>query len=624
MVSVLRESFVHFCFFFLLILASKTSYSSIEIIREIKLRPAEDLQASFEKGKPSIRARTIKRAYEALVRGKNTEALQLASKVLKDDLFSDFGYWISASSSRQQSQQWIDKKKYGLALKFALKAISLSLQIENKNPYSPFLKTLPKDMAQAEFLAGVSYWGLKQWLDSQKYFSTSLQRLHLQNSLSLVETQKAQYFLEACSHKPTPLCQAWVQRLALLLPDRDFLNRVEKRFPFISERKKIVRPVSKSSIPYKSPDLDQQAFDAAMQSYSSAKYADASKNFQEFLNRFPRSSHRYRARYWLAKSLSLQDEKEKAQQVYLGLQMESPLTYYGFLASHETGRSIESMIGADLPMATNQDPALLPQEVIHLKRAQELITEKAYSLVHFELRDLKAREGLSSPFLVYLAMLNYKSKNFGNVFQIAGELIQRGYDGIVSSFGLRMVFPVHFLNVINKHSEANLIDPVLVLSLIKQESAFVEDANSSAGAMGLMQVMPLTASDTDPEVKVPHLLEAEHNVRIGTKYLGKLLKKYNGNIVFALAGYNAGPAAVDRWLKGSEKKQDMLEFIESIPYRETREYVAAIIRNYYWYSRKLSGESKKSLNYFWNIYGPPETPAKLPSDQEIKLRTGNA
>jgi hypothetical protein len=264
-------------------------------------------------------------------------------------------------------------------------------------------------------------------------------------------------------------------------------------------------------------------------------------------------------------------------------------------------------------LATDTDPWLQAGEALHLKRAKAFIAEQAYDLAALELKDLKARDGLTSPFLVYLAMLNYAAGNHRNGFQVLQDLIQRGYPGIFSTFGLQMIFPTPFLNEIKKNAVELGVDPILILSLIKQESAFDEDANSSTGASGLMQLMPATASETEPTISSAELLEADANIRVGTKYLKKLLGRFNGNIALALASYNAGPHAVDRWLKDTPQKKGMLVFIEAIPYKETREYVAAIIRNYFWYSRQLSGISRKDLNYFWNVYGPPESPPKLPT-----------
>jgi soluble lytic murein transglycosylase len=132
--------------------------------------------------------------------------------------------------------------------------------------------------------------------------------------------------------------------------------------------------------------------------------------------------------------------------------------------------------------------------------------------------------------------------------------------------------------------------------------------------MGLMQLMPTTAVETIPTVPRSELTEPEPNIRVGTTYLRKVLNRFNGNIALALAGYNAGPNAADRWYKALGPKKGLLEFIETIPYKETREYVATIIRNYFWYSKLLNGETPKSLGYFWNTYGPPEKPVELPGD----------
>ena len=146
-----------------------------------------------------------------------------------------------------------------------------------------------------------------------------------------------------------------------------------------------------------------------------------------------------------------------------------------------------------------------------------------------------------------------------------------------------------------------------MLSLIKQESAFNPGAGSNVGAVGLMQLMPQTAIEVNADITRADLLGAEVNIQTGARYLKRMLTKFNGNVVLALAAYNAGPAAADRWQKDSPQGRGMLEFIEGIPYRETREYVGSIIRNYYWYSKRLNGDIPKDIAYFWNIYGPPSS-----------------
>ena len=119
------------------------------------------------------------------------------------------------------------------------------------------------------------------------------------------------------------------------------------------------------------------------------------------------------------------------------------------------------------------------------------------------------------------------------------------------------------LSMINKISRDNGVDEKLVQALIKQESGFNPNAKSKAGAVGLMQLMPATAKALG--VKDPY--NAAQNVEGGVKYLKSMLNKYNGNVILALAAYNAGPNAVDKY-SGVP------------PYKETQNYVKNILANY--------------------------------------------
>ena len=124
---------------------------------------------------------------------------------------------------------------------------------------------------------------------------------------------------------------------------------------------------------------------------------------------------------------------------------------------------------------------------------------------------------------------------------------------------------------------------------MRQESVFNPDALSSAGARGLMQIMPATAEELVAQLRLPALtLEQLHDptvsITLGTQYLASLLQRYHGNMVLALAAYNAGPGRVSRW---REQWPDlpMDEFIEIIPIEETRFYVKYVLRNLMLYER---------------------------------------
>lgn len=147
---------------------------------------------------------------------------------------------------------------------------------------------------------------------------------------------------------------------------------------------------------------------------------------------------------------------------------------------------------------------------------------------------------------------------------------------------IKYIFPLSYFSTIEKNS--NNLDPLIVISLIRQESAFNPEATSRVGAKGLMQLMPATAKRLNKRIKVKHLGNPEINVALGSKYLKQLLTRFDGNLIFALASYNAGENRIERWRKEIFRNEDPLATIESIPFEETRNYVKLIYRNKFFYS----------------------------------------
>jgi soluble lytic murein transglycosylase len=147
---------------------------------------------------------------------------------------------------------------------------------------------------------------------------------------------------------------------------------------------------------------------------------------------------------------------------------------------------------------------------------------------------------------------------------------------------IKFIFPLNYFDLIKKNAEN--LDPLIIISLIRQESAFNPEAQSRVGAKGLMQLMPATAKQFNRRVKTRNLVNPEVNVAIGTKYLRQLISRYDGNLIFALASYNAGENRIDRWRKEIFRSNDPLSTIESIPFEETRNYVKLIYRNNFFYS----------------------------------------
>jgi soluble lytic murein transglycosylase len=156
------------------------------------------------------------------------------------------------------------------------------------------------------------------------------------------------------------------------------------------------------------------------------------------------------------------------------------------------------------------------------------------------------------------------------------------------------LFPKPYWTELKRSSEANGLDPYLVASLIRQESEFNPNAVSRANAVGLMQLLPKTGKAVAKQVKLKRynasqLYTPAVNMELGTHYFRGMVDKFGGSFEYALAAYNAGSDRVEDWL-GQGKYRDPEEFVESIPFTETREYVQAILRN---------------ANVYKQLYGTP-------------------
>jgi soluble lytic murein transglycosylase len=146
-----------------------------------------------------------------------------------------------------------------------------------------------------------------------------------------------------------------------------------------------------------------------------------------------------------------------------------------------------------------------------------------------------------------------------------------------------LLFPRPYWSDLTASAEAQGLDPYLVASLIRQESEFNPGAISRANAMGLMQLLPSVGKQEAKRAGIRKfsasmLLNPSTNLRLGTMNLKEVLGRWNNTPEYALAAYNAGDVPVRNWVN-ENNYQDLPEFVESIPYTETREYVQSILRN---------------------------------------------
>lgn len=150
-------------------------------------------------------------------------------------------------------------------------------------------------------------------------------------------------------------------------------------------------------------------------------------------------------------------------------------------------------------------------------------------------------------------------------------------------------YPMKFQAEIIKAGEDNNISPALIASVINVESRFDENAVSSKGAVGLMQIMPDTAKWLCESLGLDYenidLKNGKTNIKIGSRYLSILLNSFS-DVKSAICAYNAGPNKVKGWIQQQSKDSSGKETLNSIPYKETSEYLNKVQKNIYFYSKK--------------------------------------
>lgn len=174
---------------------------------------------------------------------------------------------------------------------------------------------------------------------------------------------------------------------------------------------------------------------------------------------------------------------------------------------------------------------------------------------------------------------------------------------------IELRFPLHHEQKVHNWSSRHNIDPAWTYAIIRRESAFIPDARSPVGAMGLMQLMPNTARSMARHLKIRYggynsLLASNTNIRLGTGYLGRMLNKLEQQVL-ATAAYNAGPHRVEKWLP-ERRAMDAMRWIETIPFTETREYVSNVLAYMVIYEHRMQRQVTRLSQRM------PPVPAKTP------------
>jgi len=323
---------------------------------------------------------------------------------------------------------------------------------------------------------------------------------------------------------------------------------------------------------------------------------EARKQMEEQIARYPSSPEVPAALYWRARMAEQDHDLGKARAYYQKLTDRFSSYYYAGLARQRMQQIGTSGDPAPDPLLEKIPPATLPpslgaeeEEAPDDVRIEKALLLQNGGFVTFAVRELQAAAAPQGP-------ATWATNKIVDLYQDAGqynlaiEMVKHiapdyfSYDlSAMPRSYWQALFPRPYWTELKKEALQNRLDPFLVAALIRQESEFNAGAVSHANAWGLMQLLPnvgrtLARQQHIRRFSTSLLLVPNMNLRLGTRYFRELLDKYNGNVEYALAAYNAGSDRVQDWVSNGNFK-DSPEFVESIPFTETREYVQAIVRN---------------------------------------------
>jgi soluble lytic murein transglycosylase len=462
---------------------------------------------------------------------------------------------------------------------------------------------------------------------AQAYAQAPRNSLHLYRKarashLAQNKQDAQQYYLQLVNSYPdaeeTGLALRHLASLAEKTEAIQYLERAIANFPEIApqallDKAKILDALNK-------PVAAQQARELLLNQYKTSdaaaeyRWSIASKKAQEgdliaawgwaqpLAVNNPNHKLAPKASFWIGKWAQKLGREQDATTAFKTTLKAFPRSYYGWRAAVALGWDV-----GDFTTVRNLQPEVVKTDrfippggsQIFQELYQIGLTEEAWGQFQMEISD-KEELTVAEEFTQGLMRLS-QGKNLRGINQIwlleerdRPEDLKQWQALRQTSLYWQSLYPFPYADTIIKYSQNRNLNPLLVTSLIRQESRFEPKIESSAGALGLMQVMPATGESVAQQIGLDNysLTNPEDSVNIGTFYLDYTHQKYQNNSMLAVASYNAGPHKVAQWVERYGLK-DADEFVEKIPYKETKGYVESVFENYWNYLLVYNPEVSK-------------------------------
>lgn len=408
-----------------------------------------------------------------------------------------------------------------------------------------------------------------------------------------------------------------------------FLNKVDDKFPdeevtALREKATLLTQLGRfqeatqvrDTILQKHPQSNQAAdyrWQIAKDFANSGNYVSAWQWAQQISVQNPDSGVAPKAGFWVGKWAEKLGQNEEAIKAYEYVLQNHPHSYYAWRSAVRLGKDVGDFNSLrSLPLEV-QTPTQRPIPPAGSNMFKELFLlgedQDAIALFTAEMGNKNGSTDTTSPITVseqfvqgllqqnqgqYLKSINtiWNLRNRDNPEdQVEWQILRRSPEYWYA------LFPFPYEDLIVKWSRERNLNPFLVVSLIRQESRFEKDIKSPVGATGLMQIMPETGKWIAPQINMTEysLTDPEDNIKMGTWYLNHTHDTFNNNSMLAIASYNAGPGNVSNWIR-RYSLADLDEFVENIPFPETKNYVETVFGNYWNYVELYDPKIEEKLS----------------------------
>ena len=335
--------------------------------------------------------------------------------------------------------------------------------------------------------------------------------------------------------------------------------------------------------------------------FRNKQYADCIVTFTTLQKGFSHDSWAKAAHFWIAKTYERQNRLKEAEAVYSKIAKANNWYYSGAAKEQlkrlrsQTDASTKSEVSAT-PRArvTVDSPAWKNIGSKKTARVQQLMRLKLFEDALIELEGNIQRDNANLRDNYYnMVLCLAKLKRFQQAHGYADRLSSfqplRGENNAIPVELYRLLYPLHYTDLLQKHTTRYEIDPLFVAAMIREESRYNANAVSYAGAIGLMQIMPATGRELAGRLKIPQfntkmLYNPDINIQMGSWYMKSLMNQFDNNHALVAGAYNGGPGRMRRWIK-AKGIPDLDEFIEDIGIDQTRRHIKKVIDSYIIYQQ---------------------------------------